>query len=264
MPDTATERFQFMGHHGQMLDARLEKPFDGHINSVVLFAHCFTCTKDSHAARRITSALAASGFAVLRFDFTGLGGSDGEFANSGFVSNVEDLVAAANHLRNSISAPAILIGHSLGGAAVIAAAEHILEVKAVVTIGAPFEVDHILHQLGDNLEQIEKSDSVKVSIAGRVFEVGRDFVQQARGQNQGERLAKLGKALLVMHAPGDEIVGIDNASEIFGGAKHPKSFVSLHDADHLLTKKGSANYVANMIAAWSQIYVPNSRDAPNA
>lgn len=251
-----TERFQFTGKHGQKLDARLEKPVSGHIRATALFAHCFTCTKDSHAAKRITAALAANGYAVLRFDFTGLGGSEGEFANSGFVANVEDLVAAADHLREKSMPPVLLIGHSLGGAAVIAAAEHIPEAKAVATVGAPFEVDHILHQLGNAPEDVKDQKEVEVAIGGRPFKIGQEFVSQALGQPQAERLGRMGKALLVMHAPGDRIVGIENAGEIFGAAKHPKSFISLNYADHLLTKPGAAQYVADMIAAWSEDYIP--------
>lgn len=261
MQKAITERFQFIGKHGQKLDARLEKPATGEIRATALFAHCFTCSKDSHAARRITATLASNGYAVLRFDFTGLGGSEGEFANSGFVANVEDLVAAADHLRELAMPPLMLIGHSLGGAAVIAAAEQIPEVKAVATIGAPFEVDHILHQLGNAPQDVKDQEEVDVAIGGRSFKIGREFVNQALGQPQAERLGRLKKALLVMHAPGDTIVGIENAGEIFAAAKHPKSFVSLDDADHLLTKEGSAQYVAKMIAAWSEAYIPVAEPA---
>jgi putative redox protein len=255
MDNVTTERLQFTGQKGQKLDGRLEKPISGQIRAVALFAHCFTCTKSSLAAKRITARLAAQGYAVLRFDFTGLGGSEGEFANSGFKANVEDLVAAADYLKTTLMPPALLIGHSLGGAAVIAAAEHLADVKAVITIGAPFQVDHILHQFGDDLERIKASDATEVTIGGRPFKVGHEFIAQTQGQPQAERLKNLNKALLVMHAPGDQIVGIDNASQIFVAAKHPKSFVSLNEADHLLTKEGAANYAADVIATWSKAYV---------
>lgn len=249
-----TEKFQFTGQSGQILDGRLEHPA-GQLRAVALFAHCFACTKQSRAATRVAGAMAEKGIAVLRFDFTGLGGSEGEFANSGFEANVADLVAAANALRDDIGAPSLLIGHSLGGAAVIAAAEYIDEVQAVATIGAPFDVDHVLGQLGDDLKKVESEGEAEVTIGGRAFRVGQNFVAQMHDQPQRQRLADLGRALLVMHAPGDEIVGIDNASEIFLAAKHPKSFVSLDKADHLLTTEGSGRYVAGIIAAWASGYI---------
>ncbi|MDT0576961.1 bifunctional alpha/beta hydrolase/OsmC family protein [Croceicoccus sp. F390] len=256
MPNVVTDRFRFANRHGHELDARLELPVGGPAPATALFAHCFTCTKDSHAARRITAALAARGFAVLRFDFTGLGDSDGEFANSGFVANVEDLVSAADHLREQGMAPSLLIGHSLGGAAVIAAAEAIPEVSAVATIGAPYEVHHVLHQLGNAPDTLKDEAEVEVTIGGRPFKIGREFVNQALGQPQAERLHRLDAALLVMHAPSDAIVGIENATDIFIAAKHPKSFVSLNDADHLLLKDGAASYAAHVITAWAEPYVP--------
>lgn len=249
-----TEKFQFEGRGGHTLDGRLELPA-GNPGAVALFAHCFTCTKQSHAATRVAAALAERGIAVLRFDFSGLGGSEGEFANSGFVSNVADLVAAADALRDRLAAPALLIGHSLGGAAVIAAADQIPEAKAVVTIGAPFDVGHVLGQLGDDLKKVEAEGEADVTIGGRAFRVSQDFVAQMHDQPQKQRLANLDKALLVLHSPIDELVSIDNAGEIFQVAKHPKSFVSLDKADHLLTTKGSGRYVAAIIAAWASGYI---------
>ncbi len=262
MPNLKTERFRFTNNQGHELDARLELPMGLPVRATALFAHCFTCTKDSHAARRITAALATRGFAVLRFDFTGLGGSDGEFANSGFVANVEDLVAAADHLRERSMAPSLLIGHSLGGAAVIAAAENVPEVKAVATIGAPLEVDHVLHQLGSAPGDVRDGTEVEVAIGGRPFRIGRAFIEQALGQPQAERLRRLDAALLVMHSPGDTVVGIENATGIFIAAKHPKSFVSLDEADHLLLKDGSAEYAANVITVWAEPYMPAPSPAP--
>ncbi|QLC24627.1 OsmC family protein [Parasphingopyxis algicola] len=263
MPST-TEKFQFTGRNGQTLDGRLELPRRGAPVAVALFAHCFTCTKQSRAATQVSAALADNGIAVLRFDFTGLGGSEGEFANSGFASNVADLVAAADALRNRLTAPAILIGHSLGGAAVIAAAERIPEAKAVATIGAPFDVEHVLGQLGEDLAKVEAEGEADVHIAGRAFRVDRDFVEQTRNQPQEERIAALGKGLLVMHAPDDDIVGIDNASLIFQAAKHPKSFVSLDGYDHLLTDVNAGRYVAGLIAAWAARYVTEDEEATRA
>jgi putative redox protein len=215
MSTVSTERFRFADKHGDELDARLELPIGRPVRATALFAHCFTCTKDSHAARRITAALAAQGFAVLRFDFTGLGGSDGEVANSGFVANVDDLVSAADHMRERGMTPSLLIGHSLGGAAVIAAAERIAEASAVATIGAPFEVEHVLYQLSNAPEALEHQGEVDVSIGGRPFTIGQEFIEQALGQPQAERLARLSAALLVMHAPGDTVVGLENATNIF-------------------------------------------------
>ena len=258
---STTEKFQFTGKDGQTLDGRLEIPRGGAPVAMALFAHCFTCTKQSRAATQVSASLAEQGIAVLRFDFTGLGGSEGEFANSGFVSNVADLVAAADALRERHSAPSLLIGHSLGGAAVIAAAEHIAEVKAVATIGAPFDVEHVLGQLGDDLARVEADGEADVHIAGRAFRVGQEFVEQMRNQPQEARIAGLDAALLVMHAPGDTIVSIDNASLLFQAASHPKSFVSLDGYDHLLTERHAGRYVAGLISAWAARYVETDEEA---
>lgn len=259
---STTEKFQFASKNGQVLDGRLELPRRDEPAAVALFAHCFTCTKQSRAATQVSAALADEGIAVLRFDFTGLGGSEGEFANSGFASNVADLVAAADALRERLAAPSILIGHSLGGAAVLAAAEHIPESKAVATIGAPFDVEHVLGQLGDDLAKVEAEGEADVHIAGRAFRVGKEFVAETRNQPQEKRISALGKALLILHAPGDEVVGLDNASMIFQAAKHPKSFIALDGADHLLIDKGMGSYVASLIAAWAGRYIAEGQDIP--
>lgn len=246
-----TEKFKFTNDAGLTLDGRLENPVTGTIRGIALFAHCFTCTKSSRGATKITAALAACGIATLRFDFTGLGNSDGEFKDSGFISNVQDLISAANALRDGPGAPTIIIGHSLGGAAVIAAAEHIPELKAVVTIGAPFEVDHVLGQLGDQLKLVKEKGEAEVQIGGRPFVVNNEFIEQTSDQPQSERLAALGKSLLVMHAPDDDIVGFYNAEKIYAAASQPKSFVALEKADHLLMDEAAAEYAAKMIAAWA-------------
>ncbi|GAA0282775.1 bifunctional alpha/beta hydrolase/OsmC family protein [Alteraurantiacibacter aestuarii] len=246
-----TEKFTFTGAKGQQLDGRLEKPLYHRPRGAALFAHCFTCTKQSHAATRISAALAASGLAVLRFDFTGLGGSDGDFANAGFVSNVEDLAAAASALDAAGLTPTLLIGHSLGGAAAIAAAHHIPQVLGVATINAPFDTAHVFEHFGDCIEKIEDEGEGNITLAGRTFRITRDFLEQGRNQPQSQRLRKLDRPLLVLHAPLDEIVGVDNARDIFEAARHPKSFVALDGADHLLTRPGSAEYAAAMIAAWA-------------
>ena len=252
---TSVVRAAFAGSAGDELAARLDLPA-GPVRAFALLAHCFTCGKDVLAARRIAAGLAEAGIAVLRFDFTGLGSSDGEFANTNFSSNVEDLVRAANFLRASYAAPAILIGHSLGGAAVLAAAARIPEAKAVVTIGAPADVSHVLNQLGTSLAEIRSRGEAQVTLAGRPFSIKRSFVEDAEGQRLEGAIRQLGKALLVMHAPRDEVVGIENASRIFLAARHPKSFVSLDDADHLVSDARDAAYAAEVIAAWASRYLP--------
>ena len=248
-------RATFKGSAGTELAARLDLPA-GPVAGFALFAHCFTCTKDILAAKRIAAGLAAAGVGVLRFDFTGLGSSDGEFANTNFSSNVEDLVHAAAYLRANFAAPQLLIGHSLGGAAVLAAAAEIPEAKAVVTIGAPADVTHVLNQFGGSLDEIRQRGEARVTLAGRQFTIRRTFLEDAEGHRLASRIATLGKALLVMHAPLDAVVGIDNASKIFLAAKHPKSFVSLDDADHLLSNASVAAYAARVIVAWASKYLP--------
>ena len=249
-----TERFQFESSEGHQLAAALELPERAPL-AYALFAHCFTCGKDVLAAKRIAAALAAKGIAVLRFDFTGLGSSEGDFANSTFSSNLADLVRAADHLRETRKAPAILIGHSLGGAAVLAAAARIPDAKAVVTIAAPSDPAHVTGLFKDHIEDIRKSGEVEVSLAGRPFRIKREFLDDIAEHGLMTQVTNLHKALLVMHAPTDDTVGIDNATRIFVAAKHPKSFVSLAGADHLLTKKADAEYVADVIAAWAARYL---------
>jgi uncharacterized OsmC-like protein/fermentation-respiration switch protein FrsA (DUF1100 family) len=248
------ERFQFTGAEGQQLAAALDTP-EREPKAYALFAHCFTCGKDVLAATRIATALAAKGIAVLRFDFTGLGSSEGDFANSTFSSNVADLVRAADHLRETRKAPAILIGHSLGGAAILAAASQIPDARAVVTIAAPSDPAHVTGLFKDRIEDIRKQGKVEVSLAGRPFPISREFLDDIAEHGLMAHVAKLHKALLVMHSPVDDTVGIDNATRIFVAAKHPKSFVSLAGADHLLTKKGDASYVADVVAAWAERYL---------
>jgi putative redox protein len=248
-----TERFQFPGSGGQ-LAAALDTP-EGPIHAYALFAHCFTCGKDVLAAKRIAVALAAKNIAVLRFDFTGLGSSEGDFANSTFSSNVADLVRAADHLRKVHKAPELLIGHSLGGAAILAAAGQIPEATAVVTIGAPSDPTHVIGQFADSIDKIRKEGQAEVSLAGRPFTIKREFLDDVAEHSLMEHITKLHKALLVMHAPTDDTVGIDNATRIFVTARHPKSFVSLSGADHLLSDRRDAAYVADVISAWASRYL---------
>jgi uncharacterized OsmC-like protein/pimeloyl-ACP methyl ester carboxylesterase len=249
-----TERFQFTGVGGHQLAAALDMPEREPI-AYALFAHCFTCGKDVLAAKRIAFALAAKGIAVLRFDFTGLGSSEGDFANSTFSSNVADLVRAADHLRETRKAPAILIGHSLGGAAILAAAGQIPDARAVVTIAAPSDPAHVTGLFKDRIDDIRKHGKVEVTLAGRPFNISSEFLDDIAEHGLMAHIAKLHKALLVMHSPTDDTVSIDNATRIFVAAKHPKSFVSLAGADHLLSERRDAAYVADVIAAWAMRYV---------
>jgi len=229
-----------------------------------LFAHCFTCSKDNFAARRISAALAGHGIATLRFDFTGLGHSEGDFANTDFSSNVGDLVAAADFLRDTRKAPAILVGHSLGGTAVLKAAGGIPEAVAVATIGAPSTPAHLNRLLAPAKPEIEARGEAAVEIAGRTFRITRGFLDDISDQAMDAAIGGLRRALLVMHSPLDVVVGIDSASEIFRAAKHPKSFVSLDDADHLLTRRADAAYVADVLAAWAGRYVPKRTEGERA
>ncbi|MDO6731051.1 OsmC family protein [Marinovum sp. 2_MG-2023] len=256
-----TERFSFTGHSGDTLAARLDLPDGPHL-ATALFAHCFTCSKDIPAARRISSRLAAMGIAVLRFDFTGLGHSEGEFCNTTFSSNVGDLEAACAALTDRGMAPGLLIGHSLGGAAVLRAAGNMSGIKAVATLGAPFDPKHVTHNFAGALDDIAQKGKAHVMLGGRSIEIGRDFVEDVSAQNLEPVIANLHKALLVLHAPLDDVVGIDNAANIFLAAKHPKSFVTLDNADHLISRPRDAEYAAEVIAAWAGRYLDLAPPAP--
>ncbi len=257
-----SEKVEFTGSLGDKLAARLELPDAGKPRAFALFAHCFTCTKDIFAAQRIAAGLADAGIAVMRFDFTGLGHSEGEFANTNFSSNVGDLVSAADFLRESYEAPRIIIGHSLGGAAVLAAAPRVPEAVAVATIGAPAEAAHVQHLFQEARPEIEAKGEAEVLLAGRPFRIQKHFLEDIEGHKLAETLGSLKKALLVFHAPRDATVGVENAGKIFAAAKHPKSFVSLDDADHLLSRKSDAVYVATVLAAWATRYLADGAEAP--
>ena len=257
----ATERITFAGHSGDMLAARLDMPEGPHL-ATALFAHCFTCSKDIAAARRISGRLAMMGIAVLRFDFTGLGHSGGEFANTSFTTNARDLEFAATYLAGRDMAPSLLIGHSLGGAAVLRAAGKIDSVRAVVTIGAPFDPGHVTHNFSDALEQIASDGQAEVDLGGRPFTISQEFVQDVTSERLEPAIAGLKRALLVMHAPRDSVVDISNATRIFTTAKHPKSFVTLDDADHLISRPRDAEYAAEVIAAWAGRYLHLRPPAP--
>lgn len=258
-----SQKLTFIGHTGEELAARLDLP-EGEIVSTVLFAHCFTCSKDIPAAKRISQRLAQRGMAVLRFDFTGLGHSQGEFSNTNFSSNVEDIVLAARALGDRIAPPQLLIGHSLGGAAVLKAAGSLPSVKAVTTIGAPFDPGHVTHNFGDKLDEISDNGLAEVTLGGRSFTIEKQFVEDVSAHNLKSDIGALKRALLIMHAPLDDTVSIDNAAEIFMAAKHPKSFVTLDDADHLLTRAHDAEYVADTIQAWAARYVDTTKESPTS
>lgn len=259
-----TERFDFPGGRGHQLTAVLHHP-SGASRDFALFAHCFTCSKDSRAARWIAESLAARGIAVARFDFTGLGSSEGDFANTDFSSNVDDLIAAADHLRSTHRAPGLLIGHSLGGSAVLAAAARIAETRAVATIAAPSDPAHVTGLFADRIDAIRSAGEGEVELGGRTFRIRRDFLDDIAEQRLLESVSTMRTPLLILHAPTDQVVSIDDAGSIFTAARHPKSFVSLDDADHLLSRRSDARYAGEVIAAWSQRYLaePGAGSAPD-
>lgn len=248
------ERITFTGSDGSELSGKVELP-SGEVRGVAVFAHCFTCSSDSAAASRISVALAESGLAVMRFDFTGLGRSDGDFADTNFSTNVADLVAATDYLCSRFGAPGLLIGHSLGGAAVIAAAAELPAVRAVATIGAPSSPEHVTRLFADGLFTLERDGEAEVNIGGRPFTVRQQLVADLQARTLDDALSRLGAALLVMHSPVDDIVSVDNAAEIYAAARHPKSFVSLDGADHLLTDRRDSAYAASMIRTWAERYL---------
>lgn len=256
-----TQTVEFAGAEGQTLAGRLDLPV-GIPRAFALFAHCFSCSKDIAAAREIARTLAARGIGVLRFDFTGLGSSEGDFADTNFSTNLADLEAAAAWLAAHHGPASLLIGHSLGGAAAVAVASRLPEVKAVATIGAPSDAGHVIHNFGHKLDEIEAAGEAEVLLGGRPFRIKKQFVEDVSGARVKEAAAALGRPLLVLHAPRDEIVGIDNASGLFLSAKHPKSFVSLDTADHLLTRNADARYAADVITAWAGRYLPEAAGEP--
>jgi uncharacterized OsmC-like protein/pimeloyl-ACP methyl ester carboxylesterase len=254
------ERLTFRGSMGDHLDARLDLP-GGEPTAYALFAHCFTCSKDVAAATAISAGLVDRGVGVLRFDFTGLGSSGGEFANTDFSSNVDDLVAAADTLRERHRAPALLVGHSLGGAAMLSAAARIPEALAVATVGAPFDPAHVTQLFPDDaLRTIQDDGETELEIAGRRFTIRRRLLEDLGAQRMEQAIRGLARPLLVMHSPLDNIVGVDNARRIFDCARHPKSFVSLDSADHLLTDRSDGAYAAMVLAAWASRYLPPPAD----
>jgi len=249
------EKLYFENQQGERLVAWLDWPLDGKPRAYALFAHCFTCSKNLKSVARISHALAAEGIAVLRFDFTGLGESEGDFSETTFSSNINDLLSAVNFMREYYSAPSILIGHSLGGAAVLTAAGHIPECQAVATIAAPFDPSHVTRMFQDSHTTIQKEGEAEVMFAGRKFRIKKQFMDDIKAVDMNDVIHNLGRALLVFHSPVDDTVGVDNAARIFEAAMHPKSFISLDRADHLLTREEDARYVGTVIAAWAIKYL---------
>jgi putative redox protein len=251
----SVEKVRFTNEQGYELAARLDVPAEGAPDACALFAHCFTCSKDLRAVGAISRALNRQNIAVLRFDFTGLGESEGDFADTNFSSNIDDLVEAADYLAEHHEAPRILVGHSLGGAAVLQAAHRIPSAEAVATIAAPYDPEHVTRLLDDNLEEIKSSGEARVTLAGRSFTIRKQFLEDLAATKMEETIRTLQRALLIFHSPVDQTVGIDNAARIFTAGKHPKSFVSLDDADHLLTDSADAEYVGVVLGAWARKYV---------
>ncbi len=257
-----TQKIEFKNSNNEKLAALLDLPIDRKPMAYALFAHCFTCTKNNMAATRISRTLAQEGIAVLRFDFTGLGASEGEFSNSNFSSNVDDLERAADFMAREFQAPALLIGHSLGGAAVIQAATKIVSVRAVITIAAPSDPSHVLHHFAEQKNEIIQTGEAMVDLAGRSFKVKKQFLDDLEASRFEEKIAGLKKPLLIMHSPFDKIVSIDNAANIFKAAKHPKSFISLDTADHLLSNEQDAVYVGMTAATWACKFLGLRRKDP--
>jgi alpha-beta hydrolase superfamily lysophospholipase len=249
------KKLEFTNEAGHKLSARMDFPSDDPPSAYALFAHCFTCSKDIKAISHISRSLTSNGIAVMRFDFTGLGESEGDFADTNFSSNVDDLVRAADFMANQYRAPRILIGHSLGGAAVLQSAAGIPSSAAVITIAAPADPRHVSHALGDTRDIIERRGEADVNLAGRTFKIKKQFLDDLESVHMQKTIRNLNRALLIFHSPVDDIVGIDNATQIFTAARHPKSFISLDKADHLLMNPQDSQYVGSLIAAWSMRYI---------
>jgi len=249
-----SKRVEFSGALGETLAARLEMPA-GPPHAYALFAHCFSCSKDIHAASRISRRLAQAGFAVLRFDFTGLGQSEGDFANTNFSSNIQDLVKAGEFLAEQYEAPALMVGHSLGGAAVIAAAAHLPSVRAIATLGAPADAAHVRHAFHPSIAEIEDKGVAEVMLGGRPFCIRKQFLDDLEDHTLEDAVSALKPALLIAHSPTDNIVGVENATRLFRAARHSRSYLDLDGADHLLSDPADATHAADVIAAWAQRYI---------
>ena len=250
-----SQKITFKNSKGQELSARLEFPENAEPRAFALFAHCFTCNKNLTATRTIGKILAQKNIAVLLFDFTGLGESEGDFEDTNFSSNVEDLYSASRFLEDNYQAPELLIGHSLGGAAVLYASAKIPSVKAIATIGAPSNPKHVAHLFQNSIDEINDSGKAIVSIGGRQFTINKQFIEDIQGKNIAHNLGEFRNSILIMHSPQDLTVSIDNATEIYKAARHPKSFISLNGADHLLSNKKDSECVGNIISAWADRYL---------
>jgi putative redox protein len=253
-------KVEFLNENGEKLSGILEMPVDSKPLACAIFAHCFTCNKNLTAIRCIVKSLTKQGIAVLSFDFTGLGSSEGDFSDTGFSTNVNDIVSAAGFMEENLQAPSVLIGHSLGGAAVIFAAPKIPSIKAVATIGAPSDPEHVRNLLKSSLDEIEKTGEAVVELAGRKFKIKKEFIDDLDNKNMADVVSKMNKALLIIHSPQDEIVGIDNAAELYNAAKHPKSFISLDGADHLMSNKNDSTFVGFLIGVWAARYIDASAE----
>ncbi len=256
---TNRQQVTFTGSQGDLLWGQLDIP-QGEIRGWALFSHCFTGSSSTKAAAHVSRSLVEEGFGVLRFDFTGLGRSKGDFSDTNFSSNIADIVAASDWLAQEFEAPSILIGHSLGGAAVLAAADQIPAAQAIATLCAPFDPEHVTRLFGDHIDTIKEKGEAEITLGGRPFVIRKQFLDDLAKQPQAERIHKLRRPLLVLHSPFDEVVSIDNANGIFQAALHPKSFVSLNKANHLITNADDAHYAANVIAAWASRYLPDNRN----
>lgn len=250
-----SRKIEFKGSLGEMLAARYDEPEDMPVKACMIFAHCFTCSKNLKVVGNITKTVAKRGIATLRFDFTGLGESGGDFANTNFSSNIEDLVAAYEYMRENHTAPAILTGHSLGGAAVLQAAHHMDSVKAVAVIGAPADPEHVKKNFSLSIDQIEEDGEADVTLAGRTFRIRKQFLDDLEAHSMENYIRTLKRSLIIFHSPIDNTVGIDNAGQIFRSARHPKSFISLDDADHLLSNDKDSNYTGEVLASWAAKYI---------
>lgn len=259
-----TQHITFTNAEGRELSGKLELPIDTHPHNYALFAHCFTCTKNFSALRNISKALVNKGFGVLRFDFTGLGESEGDFSNTNFSGNINDLLCAARWLKTHYKAPSLLVGHSFGGAAVIFAAARLPSVNALATIGAPSHLKHVQHLLKSNLEEIKSTGEAVVNLSERPFTIKKQFLDDLENRSLPTTLKKLRKPLLILHSPQDDTVGIQNAEEIFHAAHHPKSFISLDGAEHLLTHKADSLYTGSVIAEWASRYLAIPVEKPIA
>ena len=258
-----SQQFSFTNNRGYELSAQVDFPVDQKPMAYAIFAHCFTCSKNLLAIKHISRGLTSKGIAVLLFDFTGLGGSEGEFESTTFTSNIQDVFAAADFLTKNYEAPKIIIGHSLGGAAALFAGSQLYCIEAVVTIGAPFDPYHVTKLLAEKVDEIQEKGKATVNIGGRPFTIAKDFIDDLKNHKPEEVAKKLRKALLILHSPQDTIVGIDNAAKMYAAALHPKSFISLDGADHLLSKRADSIYVGNMIAAWVEKYLnPDNKKVP--